>query len=67
MVNSFKETMPIVIALWNDKLLDWHWKEIKTILNQPDIDIDAVTLGNLIRMEVDKYSEQILMQSTIAT
>lgn len=31
------------------------------------MDIDAVTLNDLIKMEVDKYSEQILMQSTIAT
>jgi len=31
------------------------------------MDIDAITLDNLIKMEVDKYSELILMQSTIAT
>jgi len=37
------------------------------ILNQPEMDIDAITLDNLIKMEVDKYSELILMQSTIAT
>ena len=36
-------------------------------MNRPDLDIDAVTLGLLIKYEVDKYSEEILLQSTIAT
>ena len=59
--------MPIVNALRNDKLRDRHWIKIKNIMNKPELDIDAVTLGLLIKYEVDKYSEEILLQSTIAT
>jgi len=63
MVNSFKETMPIVIALRNEKLWDWHWAEIWKILGNPDVELERMefTLGILIKIEVDKYSEEIIM------
>jgi|JI10StandDraft_1071094.scaffolds.fasta_scaffold14117_4 hypothetical protein len=63
MVNSFKETMPIVTALSSDFLMERHWNEIKKILKNPEIELEKkeYTLGTLIKMEVDKYADQIIM------
>lgn len=55
--------MPIVTALSSDFLMERHWNEIKKILKNPEIELEKkeYTLGTLIKMEVDKYADQIIM------
>jgi len=57
LVNTFKEAMPIVTALRNDKLTERHWDEIKTLIKQKELDVnrDDFTLKSLIDMDVNQY------------
>ena len=34
MVYQFKDTMPVVVALRNKDLKDYHWSEIKRIIGK---------------------------------
>ena len=57
LVNTFKEAMPIVTALRNEKLTERHWDEIKTLINQKELDVNKedFTLKSLIDMDVNQY------------
>ena len=54
---DFKETMPIVEALGNKHLQDFHWQEIKQIIHYEHFPLEEkqFTLGELIKMDVAKY------------
>ena len=52
--------MPIVLALRNKNLKDYHMDEIKTIIGHKKFEItDTFTLKNLIDMDVLKYMMEI--------
>ena len=65
LVNTFKEAMPIVTALRNEKLEDHHWTQIKGLIKK-DIDVNAsdFSLKSLIDMDVNQYQEEIVIIST---
>lgn len=47
--------MPVVVALRNPELKDYHWKEIKSIIGKEfEID-DDFTLRKLVDLDVVKY------------
>lgn len=54
LVNQFKEAMPIVTALRNEKLEPNHWFQIKNLINK-DIDVkkEDFTLQSLIALDVN--------------
>lgn len=67
-VVQFKEAMPIVTALRNDKLTTEHWAEIKALINQDfDVNDEDFTLQSLIALNVNQYQEDIVAISTQAT
>lgn len=57
---AFKDTMPIVEALANQCLMDFHWVEIK---NELDLSMDfplekrEMSLGKLIELKVSRKQE----------
>jgi dynein heavy chain len=67
-VLTFKEAMPVVVALRNDKLKENHWAEIQSLINKP-IEVDDVnfTLKSLIDMDVNQYADEIGAISMQAT
>lgn len=71
LVRDFKSTMPIVTALGNRKLQDYHWDEIKQVLNMEDSEFELeekqFTLGRLIAFEVGDKQEEVVHISTTAT
>jgi len=68
LVNQFKDAMPIVTALRNDKLEEHHWAQIKSLIKK-DIDVSQsdFSLKSLIDMDVNQYQEEIVVISTQAT
>jgi hypothetical protein len=53
-VLTFKEAMPVVTALRNDKLKENHWAEIQSLINKPiEVDDPNFTLKSLIDMDVN--------------
>ena len=68
LVNQFKDAMPIVTALRNDKLEEHHWAQIKALIKK-DIDVSQsdFSLKSLIDMDVNQYQEDIVVISTQAT
>lgn len=49
LVETFKGTMPIVVALWCPDLKENHWKEIQDLLQQDiDVENEEFTLNSLI-------------------
>ena len=45
MVDTFKQAMPVVLALRNDKLKDSHWTEIKALIGKDfNVKEDGFTL-----------------------
>jgi hypothetical protein len=62
--------MPIVEALANTNLLDYHWVEIKTELElQHEFPLEKreMSLGTLIDLDVARKQEQIIHVSVTAT
>ena len=51
--------MPIVLALRNNNLKDYHWVEIKRIIGQNFEITDEFTLKNLIDMNVVEHMDEI--------
>ena len=70
-VRDFKAAMPIVTALGNRKLEDYHWQEIKEVLQLEDTEFvleeKQFTLGQLIAFEVADKQEEVSRISTTAT
>lgn len=61
--------MPIVSSLGNQRLQDRHWEQIRQTINT-EFELNhsrQFTLGQLIQLNVAKYSETILNISTSAT
>ena len=60
LVDTFRGTMPVVVALRNADIQDNHMQEIKELL-QNDFDImdDTFTLDSLIKMNVVQFQEEI--------
>jgi len=55
-VVTFKEAMPIVNALRNDKLEPHHWDKIKGLIKKDfDINDPEFTLKSLIDLDVNQY------------
>ncbi len=48
LVFNFKETMPVVVALRNRDLQDYHWSEIKRIIGKEFTIDDEFTLSDLV-------------------
>ena len=71
LVRDFRSTMPIITALGNERLEDYHWDEIKDVLNMHDSEIiledKEFTLGELIAFEVGDKQEEVVHISTTAT
>lgn len=67
-VMTFKEAMPIVIALRNENLQESHWNSIQKLIDK-DFEINApdFTLKSLIDLDVNKHQEDITAISTQAT
>lgn len=58
LVTDFRNTMPIVLALRNENLKDYHWRDIKKIIGEFEIN-DEFTLKKLIEMNVVEHMEDI--------
>ena len=59
-VETFKEAMPIVIALRSDKLKEDHWIQIKELIKEDfDINDEDFTLRSLINLDANQYREEI--------
>merc|ERR1719482_617394 len=59
-VETFKNTLPVVVALRNKALKPRHWEQITEILGvELDLDDETFTLGRLLEMGVSAYMEQI--------
>jgi len=67
MVFDFKDTMPVVVALRNKDLHDYHWDEIKKIIGREFTITEDFTLKDLIDMDVVKYVTEIQEVATQAT
>lgn len=50
--------MPIVLSLRNANLKDYHWRDIKKIIGEFEIN-DSFTLKKLIEMNVVEHVEEI--------
>lgn len=61
LVFEFKDTMPIVVALRNKSLQDYHWAEIRRIVGRPDFSVDApdFTLRQLLGLNVARFMNEI--------
>jgi dynein heavy chain len=67
-VSSFKDTMPVVIALKNPKLKEDHWSDIRTLIGRPTFEVDdKLTLQDLMNMNVYQYEKEMQEISTQAT
>lgn len=62
LVGNFKSAMPIVQALGNDKLEDYHWVQIKEALDIQDpnfpLEEKTFTLGALIKFDLSEGEKQ---------
>lgn len=68
LVDTFKEAMPIVTALRNEKLAEVHWAQIKNLIKKEfDINQDDFTLKSLIDLDIIQFQEDITSISTKAT
>jgi dynein heavy chain len=68
LISTFKEAMPIVTALRNDKLTEVHWGQIKGLIKKDfDVAEDNFTLKSLIDLDVNQFQEDITSISTQAT
>lgn len=56
-VEQFKDAMPIVTALRNDKLEEIHMNQIKELIQHEDLDTSAedFTLKRLIDMQINHF------------
>jgi hypothetical protein len=61
--------MPIVTALANKRLQDYHWTMIHEELQLEEVDLSKrdMTLGKLIELNVARKQEQIIHISVTAT
>jgi dynein heavy chain len=60
MVDTFKQAMPVVLALRNDNLKDSHWAEIKELIGQEfNVKEEGFTLQSLLSLGAQKYQEEI--------
>lgn len=66
LLNTFKDTMPVVIALRNPTLQEYHWKEIKEVIGVDFVIDSNFTLRNLIDLGFDKKQDEIIDISTQA-
>lgn len=68
LVDTFRGTMPVVVALRNSDIKESHMQEIKDLL-QTDFDIldEGFTLNSLIEMNVVQFQEEIETISTQAS
>lgn len=67
-VKQFREAMPIVSALSNDKLTETHWTEINTTVGKEiNVAKEGFTLQDLIALDVNNFQEEIVAISTQAT
>ena len=65
LVDKFKGTMPVVVALRCEDLKENHWKEILDLLQEEfDIEHEDFTLNSLIKMNAVQYQEEIQMIAT---
>ena len=65
----YKSAMPIVEAMRNDNLKETHWNQIKELIKNPDLDVNAegFTLNSLLEMNVVQFEDQICEISVRAT
>jgi hypothetical protein len=69
-VADFRETMPIVTSLGSKDLENYHWAEIRAVAKIPeDFELEDKTynLGELIKLNVSKYQEEIVLIQVTAT
>jgi len=67
LVETFKGAMPIVIALRNEHLKEYHWQEIKDLIRGDfDINDPEFTLQSLIDLNIVQHQEEIQVISTTA-
>ena len=64
LVFDFKDTMPVVVALRNKDLKEYHWEEIKRIIGKPFVIDDDFTLRSLIALDVVRHMDEIQEIST---
>jgi dynein heavy chain len=67
LVFSFKDTMPVVLALRNRNLKTYHWNSIKEVIGREFEITEMFRLKNLMDLEVVEHQELILEISTQAT
>lgn len=59
LVYEFKDSMPVVVALRNKDLKEYHWEEIRKIIGKEFTIDDNFTLKNLIELDVMKNMIEI--------
>ena len=68
LVSDFKETMPIVNALGNKYIEQYHWDEIKKLLNMEDFELEKKQwmLGQIMEFDIADKQEQVVHIATTA-
>ena len=66
---EFREAVPIITSLRNQKLTKDHIEEIKQLLQKPELDLEneSLTLKHLLDMNIVEKSKEIVEISTQAT
>ena len=65
-VVRFKDAMPVIIALRNKNLKEYHWKEIKEMI--PGLEnVEEMTLKELLELNVGNFVKEIQEISTQAS
>ena len=66
LLNTFKDTMPVVIALRDPTLQSYHWDEIKAIVGVDFVIDSNFTLQSMIALGFDKHQDEVIEVSTQA-
>jgi len=57
---SFKESLPLVVALKNDSMKARHWLKLMDVTGiQFDVSLKGLSLGNIFSMDLAKYASQV--------
>jgi len=66
-VDTFKQLVPVVVAMRNDALKEHHWRSIEEVISNEIERGEGFTLGYLLELRVNEYKEEIEAVSTAAS
>lgn len=63
----YRDSMPVIVALRSEYLLDEHWREVKSLLKSDfNPEDDNFTLSQFLQLPVQSYQEEIIEVSVRA-